>query len=705
MPTCIRTGKTFFRLLLACAAMILLTTAPGTDTDARAGSAAQELRVRIDPEAGRLDGFSVTNLAPERQRIPDFSLAPRMTVHSVRLDDAETDFSFRDGRLRIVQTNGKRDNATRIAIAYSGTFPDAVPTPRFGSDNPGFGMEGSITPRGVFLQAGSGWHPRPLGPPLAVELEVDMPRGFLAVTAGHLLGHEDRNGRTISRWQTPGGGIPLSAGKYVLKRLESDAAAVMTYFFPENASLSQTYLEASARHLATYDRLLGPYPFEHFAVVENFFPTGYGMPSYTLLGSAVLRLPFIPETSLRHEVVHCWWGNGVLVDYAMGNWSEGLTTYLADHMAQEERSDEAAREYRMRALRDYAQLAAGPQDLPLSRFVSRTDPATRAVGYGKSMFLAHMLRQRLGDDEFFAALRDFYRKQLFRRASWKDMIESFVVHGLGAAEAADFLEDWVMRTGAPDLVLTGAEAVRADEGWEIRATLAQQGPVYDLRIPVRLETEGGVTDAMIRLDGPETNFSLTTPHRPLRLSADPDVHVFRLLAPSEIPATVNSVKGAGQLTVVVADALRDIPRETVRAFLGSLNQPRARILTESEAGPSLRDNLLFFGFPRSPALKRLISPPPGYGLLPDGSWFDEAVHPTAAKVDAIFLALPGSGKAQAVTAIFNVHPGLNEDAIVDAARRINHYGKESFLGFEGGRNRLRGTWPPLHSPLTVEFSP
>ena len=62
----------------------------------------------------------------------------------------------------------------------------------------------------------------------------------------------------------------------------------------------------------------GPYPFPKFAIVENFFPTGYGFLSYTLLGGSVLKLPFIPETSLRHEIAHSWWGNGVLVDYAAG---------------------------------------------------------------------------------------------------------------------------------------------------------------------------------------------------------------------------------------------------------------------------------------------------------------------------------------------------------------------------------------------------
>jgi hypothetical protein len=110
---------------------------------------------------------------------------------------------------------------------------------------------------------------------------------------------------------------------------------------------------------ACYEALHGTYPFAKFAVVENFFPTGYGFPSFTLLGSRVLRLPFIPDTSLRHEVAHCWWGNGVLVDATGGNWCEGLTTYVADYLSKEEHSFEEARGYRLRALETYALLAAG----------------------------------------------------------------------------------------------------------------------------------------------------------------------------------------------------------------------------------------------------------------------------------------------------------------------------------------------------------
>ena len=100
-----------------------------------------------------------------------------------------------------------------------------------------------------------------------------------------------------------------------------------------------------------YRGLIGPYPYTKFAMVENFWETGYGMPSFTLLGPSVLRFPFILTSSYPHEILHNWWGNSVFVDYASGNWCEGLTAYLADHLIQEQRGTGAT--YRRNTLQKY----------------------------------------------------------------------------------------------------------------------------------------------------------------------------------------------------------------------------------------------------------------------------------------------------------------------------------------------------------------
>src|SRR5512142_2021373 len=100
-----------------------------------------------------------------------------------------------------------------------------------------------------------------------------------------------------------------------------------------------------------YHALLRPYPYKRFSVVENILPTGYSMPTFTLLGKEIVRLPFIPETSLGHEITHQWFGNYVYWSGGRGNWLEAITTYLSDQYYQEQQGK--GWEYRKKVLTDY----------------------------------------------------------------------------------------------------------------------------------------------------------------------------------------------------------------------------------------------------------------------------------------------------------------------------------------------------------------
>ena len=84
------------------------------------------------------------------------------------------------------------------------------------------------------------------------------------------------------------------------------------------------------------------------------------------------------------------------VDFEQGNWCEGLTAYMADHLIQEQRGKGA--EYRRGALQKYRNYVKDSRDFPLREFRSRHSAATEAVGYGKTLMGFHMLRRRLGDD-------------------------------------------------------------------------------------------------------------------------------------------------------------------------------------------------------------------------------------------------------------------------------------------------------------------
>jgi hypothetical protein len=248
-------------------------------------------------------------------------LNSKARILAVEAGTAAVSHSFHSGRLSVALPAEVLAGTLPLCISYEAVFDDPLPDDPVSFDNPGFGVTGTIFSRGAFLLPGAGWDPQIAGRAPSVLLEVSAPRGIVAVTAGRLVRHEDREAASLSVWEIDPlvEGLPLSAGPYVVRSRTQGRIPVYTYFLPETAHLSELYLEASASHIELYESLFGPYPFPKFAVVENFFPTGYGFPSYTLLGTSVIRLPFIPETSLKHEVAHSWWGNGVLVDPASGN--------------------------------------------------------------------------------------------------------------------------------------------------------------------------------------------------------------------------------------------------------------------------------------------------------------------------------------------------------------------------------------------------
>ena len=246
-----------------------------------------------------------------------------------------------------------------------------------------------VSPAGSYLPAASGWYPI-TDAPFTYSVRLSLPRGQRGLVPGHLVEEKVSQERYRARFEFdhPADGIELMAGPYIVRervvaRRGVAPLRLRTYFYPDLEPLATAYLDDSQRYIERYSRIIGRYPFASFSVVASPLPTGFGMPTLTYIGAAVLKLPFIRATSLGHEVLHNWWGNGVYVDYASGNWSEGLTTFMADYAYKEEASPEAAREARLAWLRDDAAVPSGERQ-SLAEFRSRAHGAAAAVGYGKS---------------------------------------------------------------------------------------------------------------------------------------------------------------------------------------------------------------------------------------------------------------------------------------------------------------------------------
>jgi aminopeptidase N len=602
--------------------------------------------------------------------------------------------------LRIVLPAAANRPEGLLVVEYQGVFHQPTEEVVFSRENVGAEITATIGDEGIYLSSAARWLPYHVDALARHILTVDTPAGFEAVTQGVRERREVNGDRLVTVWHAvnPADGINLVAGRYLIgegRAGSDDQVATYTFLLEDDARLRDLYLERTRYYIGLYEEMIGPYPYGKFATVENWFPTGYGMPSYTLLGGQVLRLPFIPYTSFGHEICHNWWGNCVFVDDAEGNWCEGLTVYCADYHYKRIESDAAAFDYRRNLLKDYAAYVRDEaKDFPLSEFVSRHSGATRAVGYGKSMYVFHMIEQAIGSEAFGRALRDLYAGFQFRPAGWSDFFAAFAA--ASGRDFAAFREQWIERTGAPTVWF---DDVR-QSGDEVTFTLVQGAPPYDLPLDVVVRTGNGEITEQIVFDTVRQTFTIHAPGA-RRVEVDPEHHVFRRLAPTEIEPTLALVL-AEEAPIISIPAGEPAQAEAGREFAAAYmtDETYLNVFENGELPVDVAPDLAASAILLNPDAAKLAR------------W-----HPPDLTVAGDLILISGKRYSlkeyDLVFATRNPHyPELVTDLVVISrsparlaglATRITHYGKYSWLLFpvDGGRPE-RGNWPPGDSPLSVE---
>ncbi len=587
-----------------------------------------------------------------------------------------------------------------LEVHYRGIVYDTLQVPEYSRGTLAEETTGIIGDEGVFLSPETHWYPDRPDEYASFSIKIVTPVAFASLTEGRLLARRNGAETSESEWDVgyPSKGLYLVAGNYIVKEIDSEGVKIMGFFFPSEQDLLDDYIQASARYVAMYNKLIGPYPFSKFAVVENFFPTGYGMPSYTLLGKRVLRLPFIIHTSLGHEVAHNWWGNGVYVDYDGGNWCEGLTVYFADYRYKEAISDSAAADYRRTINTDYTTYVNESNDFPLREFEERTTPASRTIGYGKSAMVFHMLKRMVGEEIFYRALRRFYEDYRFKEASWEDIRRTF--EQVSGRDLAGYFDQWVNGKGAPLLKVENASVSRENDMYHIEVELSQD-PFHQLIVPIRIEGEDTMRVEDAALDAPKKLIEFTVDFEPTSLSVDPGHDVLRRLAPLEIPPTISAVLGDENAIIALPSLADEAKRNAFADLSEQLSRTgQASVLQDTmvTAGHLEKGAVIILGGPAENAVHRLLELPSKVMLGADrfsvgGEEYAEAGH-------SAFVAFRNPMN---ISASICVVVGNSAESIQQSGYKIIHYGKYSYVTFDSGNRLQAGVFPIEESPLTVQL--
>ncbi len=633
--------------------------------------------------------FKVLSVSSSQRKL-DYSAGSEMPRGDFRIEN------FRRGQhLEIVIPPDLRElDRITLDIEYEGILssaPGSLEKEDIGE------TVGIISERGVYLSPACLWYPDIPFSLATFTVTSITPIGYESITQGTLVDKKRVNNKTYTTWEEKNvsEGCHLVAGRYAITAIRHNSIDIYAFFFPEDQGLVKTYLDATVRYLDMYQALLGDYPYGKFAIVENFFQTGYGMPSFTLLGSAVVKLPFIVETSLGHEILHNWWGNSVFVDDLQGNWCEGLTSYMADYYYKELKDVGSAIEYRKDLCRKYTNYVTEQNDFSLKKFTGRVDQATQAIGYGKTAMVFHMLRQMVGDEFFYQSLRSFYRDKIWQQASWSDIQRIF--EDVGKMDMAWFFEQWINQEGAPFIELGKTEVEKAsDSGWTIKVEILQGGKPYRLSIPIHVELVDGNFHTVAEVKEISNVILIRTKSQPVRIAIDPQYDIFRRLHTEEIPPTIDLVLGDSDKIIVYPTGGSSPAAYKELAGLLADNGGVIKADTEITETELVQKSLFILGGPLENKLTKIFlkNLPENFSL--EGGIF--TVNSTAynKKDDALLVTFKNPGNTKKGVALFF---GLSSNIINNLGSKIPHYGKYSYLVFAEGKNKDKGTFPVINSPL------
>ncbi|HEY5931876.1 MAG TPA: hypothetical protein VIT63_03120, partial [Nitrospira sp.] len=173
-----------------------------------------------------------------------------------------------------------KDHGRRVTLvmSYRGQINDPPREPRHLRFVTPSETAGHIGLEGVYLSGESQWYPDIIGSFSTYRVTAQIPQGWTVVASGRKESETTSHGKTSSTWivQDPSEAFTLVANKFVTTSREwkgptGQRVELQTHFLPDNAGLANEYLDATARYLDAYVRILGNYPFDKFAVVENFF--------------------------------------------------------------------------------------------------------------------------------------------------------------------------------------------------------------------------------------------------------------------------------------------------------------------------------------------------------------------------------------------------------------------------------------------------
>tara|TARA_B100001750_G_scaffold192350_1_gene163061 strand:- start:379 stop:1482 length:1104 start_codon:yes stop_codon:yes gene_type:complete len=240
----------------------------------------------------------------------------------------------------------------------------------------------------------------------------------------------------------------------------------------------------------------GNYPFEDEKYGHAQFGWGGGMEHTT-----VSFMGGFSRGLIAHELGHQWFGDKVTCGSWQDIWvNEGFATYMAAMVIEDFDGENAFNSEKESMVNYITSQPGGSVYVPAADTLSVGRVFSSRLSYNKGAMVLHMLRNKLGETNFFQALQNYLNDPdlAFSYATTEDLKNHLEIQS--GEDLDEFFADWVYGEGYPSFTLTW-EQYETTNDVEITLSQIQSDPsvdFFEIEVPIRLiGTDGEVLDMVL----------------------------------------------------------------------------------------------------------------------------------------------------------------------------------------------------------------
>ena len=284
---------------------------------------------------------------------------------------------------------------------------------------------------------------------------------------------------------------------------------IVNYIYPETAASTITSLSVTPTIINFYETIIGSYPFRNEKYGHAQFGWGGGMEHTT-----VSFMGGWSRSLIAHEMAHQWFGDKITCGSWKDIWlNEGITEYMSGCVVENLDGAASFVSWKNSKINSITSTLGGNLYLTDAQITDVGRIFSNQMTYNKGSMVTNMLRFKMGDANFFQALRNYLSDPTLAYAY--AVTPQFQAHleTVYGSTLQEFFNDWVYNEGYPAYTINGYNSGAGQATVQISQTQSHSSVSYfEMPVPVRLTlNDGQIIDAVLQNTFSGQSFNVTIP--------------------------------------------------------------------------------------------------------------------------------------------------------------------------------------------------